>query len=390
MFQVNRNLRLILFVLGCWLLACTPLSRLAPQKEPAREAVVAEQPGLMLAAYEKLRRLPGYRLESQRIVRGPGGQVAKLIMISEQDKQGNSHIWITPPEGQALELVVVAGRTYIFETQYNGWVEATAENNSAGDIYAAGLEQLVEPIRQLSQLDLVPVKMGQESWQSRAVTHYQLQAVGVDLAAALGVEVGQTPVELQGAFWVDQNTGALLKAELLFYEGQDRQASQELLIHVTQVGQIEPVAMPAPVVNPAAMVAGTATAQAWLTFPAELDYLETPVTFEITPLKTQAGDDINEVEMQFLLRRLPAHLLQISQAELFLDYLQQKLQLSLPEHNLVILSHDFRLDHIDSQAGSVEATFFFEVDLAEFDQVELILAGSGNPLLMTVPVERTE
>lgn len=390
----NRNLRLVLFILGCCLLACTSLSRLSlvNQSEPAGE-VVEEQPGLMLESYEKLRRLPGYRLESQRIIQNQPGQLAKLIMITEQDKQGNSHSWITTPEGQELEQVVVAGHAYIFETQHNGWVdlaEAADEPSPAGELYTASLAQLVEPVQRLSQLGLVPVKIGQESWQNRVVTRYQVQDIGVDLGAALGAGVEQTPMELQGTLLIDQDTGALLKLELLFYEDKARQPSQELLLQVTQIGRIKPVSMPSPVVSPAAMVAATATAQAWLTFPAELDYLGKPVTFEIIPLKTQSSKNISELEMQFLLRRLPAHLLQGTQAELFLDYLQQRLQLSLPEHNLVLLSHTFRLDHIDTQQGSVEATFFFEVDLAEFDQVELILAGSGNPLLMTAPVERTE
>jgi hypothetical protein len=144
------------------------------------------------------------------------------------------------------------------------------------------------------------------------------------------------------------------------------------------------------VVDPLAIVAATATAQAWTVLPVELEHQGTLINFEVIPLQiTQTPTEPSgQAEVRLILKQLPDHLFLGAKLEPFLVQLRHQMTLSLPRENLVVTSSGFRLDSSDSKEHRADVLYFFNADLTGFSHAELIIAVQGNPLIAPVPVER--
>ena len=191
---------------------------------------------------------------------------------------------------------------------------------------------------------------------------------------------------MRGTLWIDDETGALLKSEILLYEGENPQPTQEFVLEISEIGDIAPIEIPSPVIDPVAMVAATATAQAWTILQAVLDYRGQQISFEVIPLQvTQVPDSSpRQAEVQILLRQLPDHL--FTELEPFLAQLREQLTLSIPKRNLIVTSSGYRLENSHRDDQLVEVVYLFNADLEEFNHAELILSGTGNPQFVPVPV----
>jgi hypothetical protein len=208
------------------------------------------------------------------------------------------------------------------------------------------------------------------------------------LAQSFGNASREATLDLQGQLWIDDQTGALLKSEILLFETDAQQPKQEIFLEVSQIGDILPITPPSPVVNPATIIAATATAQVWSVQQVKLDYQGTLISFELIPLEaTQAANTATPTaHLRLRLRQLPADILIATNTEPFLTLLEQRLKMSIPQKNLVSAGNGFQIIDIAPQTQSVEVIYFFDVDLRSFSHVELIIANPGNPLLATVPV----
>ena len=161
---------------------------------------------------------------------------------------------------------------------------------------------------------------------------------------------------------------------------------------MSDIGQVEPIAAPAPVIDPMAIVSATATAEAWTVLTVDLNYRDQTLSFELIPLRvTQTpASSPRRAEVQLFLRQLPDFLFRGANLEPFLAQLRHQLTLSLPRRNLVVTSSGFRLDKSDSQNLEAEVIYFFNADLEDFSHAELVIAGKGNPLFAPMPVEKEE
>jgi hypothetical protein len=389
----------MVMVLLLLLLACGPLNRLQDftrkgQVLATGVAIMGEGNYLAFDAYENLQGLPGYRLEIRSSSRDQSGYLSNQITTSEHDAQGNVYTLTRTPAGRENEIYFVDGHTYVFEAQYNGWVElgtvtlAEAQQNSVGS--PAGLSQTENFMQLLPQFGAVPTEAGHETIQDRAATRYELEYITAELAETFGNQV-DVAIDLQGTLWIDDQTRALLKSEILLYDNDTRQPRQEFLLEVTEIGNIEPIVAPEPVVNPAAIVSATATSQAWSLIQAELNYGGQPIFFELIPVQVSqatAGLDAG-AEMQLILRQIPPNLL-ATETELFLTELGRQLSMSIPKYNMIIASDGFQITNVDSQTHSVEVIYLFKANLEDFSHVELVLASSGNPIFAPVPVAGNE
>lgn len=377
------------------LLACGPLNRLQEitrkgQVLATGVAIMGEGNYLAFDAYENLRELPGYRLEIRSSSRDQSGYLSSRITTSEHDAQGNVYTVTRTPTGQQHQVYFVDGHTYVFEAEYNGWVNldadslAEAQQNRAGTL--AGLSQTESFIQLLPQFGAVPTETGRETIQNRMATRYKLEYIAAELAETFGNQV-DVAIDLRGTLWVDDQTKALLRSEILLYDHDTGQRRQEFLLEVTEIGNIAPIVAPEPVVNPAAIVSATATSQAWSLIQAELNYGGQPVFFELIPVQvSQATTGLDAgAEMQLILRQIPPNLL-ATETELFLTELGRQLSMSIPKHNKIIASDGFKITDIDPPAHSVEVIYFFKINLEDFNHVELVLASSGNPIFAPVPV----
>lgn len=392
-FFGTRPLQIIILLL----LACGPLNRVQQLNQQSRAlatgvAVIGEGDYLALDAYKKLDQLPGYRLESRLIIRDTGDTRSVFTSISNHDAQGNVHTLTQLPDGQQAESYVIDGHTYVYGSQYDGWVDLTAAGTLTEtqtiqpNSPVSSVNQMEQTLQLLAQFGAVPTKSGQETLQGRAVTRYKLDYIAADLAQAFGNTADKVTLDLQGQLWIDDQTGALLKSEILFYETEAQHPKQEMFLEVTQIGDILPIAAPSPIVNPAEIIAATATAQAWSVQHVELDYQGTPITFELIPLEASQAENTPTAHMRLMLRQLPADILIATNTEPFLTLLEQRLTMSIPQKNLVAGSNGFQIIDIAPQTQSVEVIYFFEVELGNFSHVELMVANPGNPLLATVPV----
>ncbi len=367
------------------LLACGPLDRLQELNRKGRVlatgvAIIDQGDYLAFEAYHNLKKLPGYQLESRTTLRDNNGALSTITTILQHDAQGNSYSVTQSPNGDRIETYIVDGRAYVYESTYKGWVETTPDSMPSG----SPATSLTHPIRLISQLGAVPTKAGQETLQGRAATRYNLEYITAELAKTLGKGQSAGAVELHGTLWVDDQTGALLKSEILFYENNARQPSQEYLLETSQIGNIPPIAAPSPLVNPAAVVDATATAQAWSVLQVKLDHQGSIISFEVIPV--EIGQHNSSAGMRLILRQLPANLLSEADAQAFLTRFGQQLKLSIPQQNLVTASAGFEAQSLSPQTQSIEVIYFFEVDLKELDHVELVLSSPGNPLFAAVPV----
>jgi hypothetical protein len=193
---------------------------------------------------------------------------------------------------------------------------------------------------------------------------------------------------MQGRLWVDDQTGALLRSEILFYESDAGQPSHEYFLETSRIGSIAAIELPSPVINPVAMISATATAQAWSVLQVTLNIQGEAVDFELVPLQIDplTGGTAPGAEMRLVLRQLPPSIDSDPKLEAFLTQLEQQLKLSIPQHNLVVAGNGYRVDKLDLPAHSVEVVYFFGVGLEDLAHVELILAGPGNPIVAAVPV----
>jgi hypothetical protein len=383
-----------------WLivLACSPLARWqeVDQQQTVTTKPTSEDENDVLninKAYEKLQTLPGYRLESEHVVRdNENNQTTRETIINQYDSSGNAHILIQHPDGQQSEVYFVDGHTYIFETEYEGWVNLGAvpptEIPQASDEVTLASLKLTKELRQrLTQPEGGPIKQGHEMLLDRSVTRYAI----TDTLDTLGQEPASPPIHLRGSLWVDDQTGAVIKSEMFLYENEKNLPIQELGLEVSHIGNVPPITVPTPVVDPTAMAAATATATALVqtVLPAKLNYQGQPVDFEIVPLRVKQVPDSSprSGEVRLVLRQLPDSLFQEASFEPFLAQLRERLTLSIPERNLIITSSGFRLEERDSKNRTLEVLYFFNADLEDLRYVELILSGQGNPIFAPVPVE---
>ncbi len=378
------------------LLACGPLDRLREVNQPentlaTRVALIDESSHLAPDAYQKIETLPGYHLENQTITWDSAGNQTRQITISDYDARGNVHTITHSLDGHKNELYIVEGRTYLFDEQYQGWLDLEdlpAETQQATPL-RFNPESGFNMGQLLSQFAAIPVESGREQMAERRAIRYELQPIVAEMAEALGQEPTSSGSKPQGLLWIDEQSGALLKSNILLYEAGRLQPVQEYLLEISQIGQIEPITVPTPLINPAAVVAATATAQAWTVLNVVLDYREERLEFELIPVRISQLPNASprSAEVQLILRHLPDHLFPEATLEPFLAHLREQMRLSIPKRNLVVTSSGFRLENSDAQNQTLTVHYLFNADLEDFDHIELILSGPGNPLFAPVPVE---
>jgi hypothetical protein len=366
------------------LLACTPFNRLAELNRSGQAvatgvAVVNQGDFTALAAYDKLESLPGYQQHTQLLLRDETNSAVTLTAARTHDARGNSHTITQQANQPPLETYLVDGQSYTFNPAYNGWVVAAAANPEQQALTAS----IMQLPRWLAQFGAVPTVIGPEVVEGRAATRYALRY----LTAALAAESPpQAAPRLEGTLWVDDDTGALIKAEILLFESDGRQPNQEFSLTVSDIGQGAPIEAPAPVIDLAGQVAATATAQTWSVVDINLTYQNQPLTFELIPLavsQPQAGP----ATVKLTLRRLPEHIL--ASPDDFLAQFQQQLTLSLPETNVTVVSTGYTVaDSPAAAPGDLEAGYQFEANLQNSQHAELIIAGAGNPIIAPVPVNQ--
>jgi hypothetical protein len=379
------------------LIACSPFNRLQELNHKSRilatgVAVMGEGEYQAFKAFDNLDKLSNYRLESRTTHRDQAGKVSNFKVISEHDSHGNIYTVTQTPDGRQHEIYVVEEHTYVYETAYDGWIDlgtiAPDEAQQTDGGFPAGLGPVVNPVQVVAQLGAVPTVAGHEFIYSRAATRYDLEYVTAELTETFGNRQSNDTFDLQGRLWVDDQTGALLRSEILFYRSEARQPSQEYFLEVSRIGSVEAIELPAPVVNPAAVVSATATAQAWSVLQAKVNYQGRPVDFELVPLQISPATDSTQpgAAMRLILRRLPADIGTDTETHAFLAQVEPQLKLGIPQQNLVVASGGFQMDQLDLEEGSVDVVYFFDVDLAGLAHVELILSGPGNPIVAAIPV----
>lgn len=378
-------------LLSLLLLACGPLNQwqqLTRQQQAVATttARLGQSGELVSEAYGKLQTLPGYRLESRRVERNEAGDQTSTTLITEYDGQGNLFV-----QTEATELYFVEGRTYLFDPHYAGWVDFTpvlpAELRQSydDDLSLTTLTHL------LSRLGTVPIETGQETVGDRLATRYRLRGLVTEISQTLGQEAPAS-LDLRGTLWIDETSGALLKTEISIYRADSSQPIQEFELEVSNIGQIRPITVPGPVVDPARLISATATAQAWTVQPVVLEHQGQMIDFELIPVGvTQTPNALpRQAEVRLILRKLPEQLFRGARLEPFLAQLQHQLSLGLPRRNLVVTSSGYRLNQSDSQNQEAEVIYLFKADLEDFSHAELVIAGLGNPLFAPVAVEQAE
>ena len=384
----------VIAALGLWLtLACGPLDRLRtvnqqPQTTITGAANIRDNSHLAAEAYQKIETLPGYRLEIRHTIRSKTGQPASQTVIKEYDPAGNVYTRSQMDDGSQTESYHIVGQTYRFDPQYDGWINLGTA--TPADLPPDGEISLTASMQLLTQYGAAPTEAGHEMVNNRPATRYRLDYMVTELAELFGQEPANTPLELRGTLWLDDETGALLKSEILLYQGQADQPAQEFVLEISQIGQIKPIAVPRPVVDSKAIVTATATAEAWNVLNINLVYGDEQLSFEVIPLQVSQvpNSSPRRADMQLILRQLPDKLFR--ELEPFLAYLQGQLTLSIPKRNLVITSSGYTLENSNAAEQTLTVTYSFKADLEDFSHVELIIAGVGNPLFAPVPVENNE
>lgn len=367
-------------------LACSSLTRWRENNRQDQAlatgaAIIDEGNALAADAYRALQRLPGYRLESKSLLRDGTNTLTTYTSINEYDARNNMHAITQTPTGEQTELYFVNGHIYVYDAQYNGWVDTGAASRTEAQQRAeapfSGLGLGLRPIQLLTQFGAIPTRSGSDILNNRPVTRYQLQYI----TEALGKRPVNSALDMEGTLWIDDESGALIRSEILLYEGDNPQPGQEYLLEVSQIGQIEPITIPTPVVDPPAIVAATATAQSWVSLEATVIYQGQPVEFELLPIRVTPISR-SDAELELILRQLPV---EESDWEPLLTQLGDQLTLSIPQRNQTVESSGFLIK--GREAGDLHALYFFNADVGDFSHVELILAGPGNPALAPVPVE---
>ncbi len=380
-----------------FLLACGPLTQLQElgQKGQAlatSAAMIDQSNFLVFEAYQKLENLPGYRLENQTIKYDSLNNSTPMVMVREYDSQGNVHILTHTLTEQQQELYFIKGHTYIYDIEHQGWTDlgqiTPAEALQRNDTFS-NLDQTDNLIQLLPQLGAIPTEIGQEVIQNRPATRYDLASLTTELAIAFDNQLDAS-TELQGSLWIDDQTGALLRSEIILYDVKNRRSRQEFLLIVTEIGKIEPLTIPTPIITPTTIISATATAQLWTTLEVKFIYQGQSISFEAIPVKVQqinaSSDSSYNADLTLNLRHLPAGLPLETNAESLLTQLGHQLKLSIPQQNKVIDNKGFYIKHLDSQNHAIDVIYSFKADLEDFKHVELIIANSDHPLFDLVPI----
>ncbi|MBN1995659.1 MAG: hypothetical protein JW953_23430 [Anaerolineae bacterium] len=375
------------------ILACGPLDRLQEfnrqtQKTPLAATTVGPKNQLNItAAYQKIETLPGYRLENHHLVRDKLGNRIKQTITSEYDASGNAHLLIQENNGLQNEIYLVGGNTYIFEPQYASWLELKTFPFTRTQQISIALLGNLHPAETLVQLldQTRPEARDSEIYLNRPVTRY----VVADTIEEIDQKTGNSPLDVRGTLWIDDNTGAIIKSELFIYEPDDSQPAQEFVWEISEIGNVPPISAPTPVIDLSTIASATATAQVQITLPARLNYQGEQVDFEIVPLQVTQRPEVSprSAAVHLVLRQLPGHLFEETNLEPFLALLQTQLNLSIPERNLVVTSSGFNLIDSDKQKHTLEVQYLYNADLENLSHIELILSGQGNPVFAPVPVE---
>jgi hypothetical protein len=234
----------------------------------------------------------------------------------------------------------------------------------------------------------IPTENGQETIAGRPTTRYTLNFVTPQLLNSLSGSVPPPPGKTQGTIWVDEETGALMKFEMLIFENDNTsQPDQEFILEVSQVNDIATIEAPAltPDSGPLLVPAATATAQARAALQITITFQEQPISFSLIPVAIQQADP-GTATMQFIVQQLPAPLLSEPQLSAFLNTLQTQLTLSIPQQNLTTVSSGFQTQDTSPDQAMLQVSYNFDADVADFEHVELIVGGHGNPVFAPVPV----
>ncbi|MBN1219804.1 MAG: hypothetical protein JXM69_12820 [Anaerolineae bacterium] len=388
--QLSNRTFIVATLLLLMILACSPLNRWQEfnrqnQAKPTAPTIAKRGDKLNIAqAYHKLETLPGYRWVSQHLVRDSFGSRAQQTLSGEADAQGNVHLLIQYPNGRQQEVYLIGEETFQFDPEYQGWVKL-AQPQPVIAMSPADFAPVQQLIQLVTMAGTEPQAVKQENLLNRPVTRYAL-AVTIE---PRGNTAAAPAIDVRGTLWVDDETGAVLKSEIFFYENKDSLPTQEHGLEISAIGNVALITAPTPVINPIAIASATATAQLQLVLPVELNYQGSQINFEIVPKHVSQTPDSSprSAEMQLVLRQLPESLLLETDIESFLTQLRQHLTLSIPKRNLIVTSSGFRLVDRDVKNRTLYVIYTFNADLEDFSHVELILAGRGNPMFAPVPVE---
>lgn len=378
------KIKLILGLLSLMLLACGTLEQLQNlNRQPdvsATGAVIINQSGHLAAeAWQKTDTLPGYRLEIRHRHETAGRE---QIITTIFDAAGNVHARRLLADGTELEYFQVDGHVYQFQAQYQGWVDTGRDiPTQAGELVSPA-----ELLRMLIQIGTAPTQTGHELLHDRPATRYKLSYVTAEMARLFDQPAGDLPLDVRGTLWLDDKTGALVKSEIFLYRRGLEAPTQRFNLDVSQLGRVDPITPPEPIIDPQAVIAATATAQAWTVVETMLTYQGQPVTFELIPLEAHQIPDSSprQTGVAIKLRRIPG--IVFAAPEPFLAQLRGQLRLSVPNQNLVVTSSGYELQHSSRPEQTIDLIYFFNANLEDFAHTELVISGQGNPQYAPVPV----
>ena len=229
--RIRNRLVMGAALLSFVVLACGPLDQwqqISRQQEAVAtsSARLGENNHLIVGAFQKMQALPGYRLESGRVVRDQDGQQTSYTVIDEYDARGNRHARLDTSVDRPGEFFVVDGHTYLYEPQYGGWTDTGTVSPTSLYPDDAGIS-LTTLTQLLTQIGAVPVKASQDTVNNRPATRYRLRYIMTEIVEALGQELNDPSLDLRGNLWIDDETGALLKLELLLFETDASRPTQE-------------------------------------------------------------------------------------------------------------------------------------------------------------------
>ncbi|MEM7343868.1 MAG: hypothetical protein AAF485_06465 [Chloroflexota bacterium] len=404
MFQSSGRFRLrrtyyILIILVT--MACSPLTQLRTltqsqeqQDLATRTTIINENSNLAIEAYNHLSLLPGYRQEMLITWRDGSGALVNQLVTTRYDTMGQSHTLYQLQEDGYHEFYVIDEQTYTFNPPHQGWVNLGSISPIAAyqqeqNLGPAGLWLTDNPFQLLTQLGVIPTQVGQEIIEGRAVIRYELQPIMAEIAEIVGQTSLTAPTNVNGTLWLDNETQAVIKAEIFVYDQESTQPSQTVSLQIHDIGAIEPIVQPSPIIDINAVVAATSTAEAWVAFPIEIIYKGTPIPFEMVPLNVAVvpNSSPSSLQVYLVLRQIPNDLMTDLHIEPFLAQLRQQLTLSIPEENLIVTSSGFELGQYEAASNTLNVSFFFNAALETQNHIELIVAQAGNPLFVPIPVE---
>lgn len=383
--QISRKKLIIATLLLLMTLACGPLYRLQEfnrqnQVTPTATSPTGKKNELNIAeAFAKTQTLPGYRFEHQHILRDNDDRQTNQLTSGDIDSWGNVHFVDQSPGGQAQEIFVVDDRVYEFSPEYQGWINSP-EHPLIKNSSLVNLTSVKKIIQLTTHAGTVPIETKQETILNRQTTRYSV---------ADTVQTDQTPVDLRGTLWVDDESGAIIKLDLFLYHNSDSLPAEEFVLAVNNIGNVDTITVPSPVVDPTTAAAATETAQSQLALPVKMNYQGEIIKFYIIPAQaTRLLDSApRQADVTLTLNRLPGNLFLEDSLDPFLAQLREQLTLSIPEQNLVVTSAGYQLVDRNPINRTIKVSYTFNADLENQTTIELIIAGPGNPLVVPVPVE---